>query len=248
MSRRNDAPVTTIPPSPKAAADVHEGSHGHELELYRRDSFSCPANEPPETVIRRESEFRVMRARLGHGITDDMDQFAVAIALSTTMLTDKQKRRVRVWVDQAMMSFPPMPLEDQLVLVPCALQQMASPPPQPSCSNTREDTESSSRSLVPLADTDNSVGGASFNSFPEDASGVLATSSVREPKSQSGKQPPDPNEASGSSKAFNTSSNVTKGSNPQKGSSSDPTTIDEAEALICAQLGHVYIMNSQAAR
>ena len=108
-----------------------------ELDRGRKPSYAITTKEPSPMVAAVATSFRILKARVAHGINDDVEQFQEEIALSTPTLRSKDLARIREWTRKVAVSRPPSPLDDHLELLPPGWKEQHErekaqrPPPPP---------------------------------------------------------------------------------------------------------------------
>lgn len=107
--------------APAATAAVDDSST--QMELQRHHSNAKLTDEPSPFMSAVTQSFRVFKARFMHGINEDVDQFQDEIEASQLPLALKDKRRIEQWLDTTIQSFPPMPFEEHLEVVPSVLRE-----------------------------------------------------------------------------------------------------------------------------
>lgn len=85
--------------------------------LSRAESVSKLTNEPSQLMITLRRKFIITRAAIQHGINEDVDQFYSEIQESISDMREKDRRRVREWLESVHRAlrgrkptdFPPLP-------------------------------------------------------------------------------------------------------------------------------------------
>jgi hypothetical protein len=101
------------------------------MNLSRIESVAKLTNEPSQMMVNIKRSFFVTRAKLQHGINDDVDQYLDDIKESVPEMRERDRRRVRDWLDTVSKALRNRPAEEIPAKLPprTAAAAVVSPPP-----------------------------------------------------------------------------------------------------------------------